>query len=290
MTTLELRRRKSRPRWTPRMSAVNALLLGVAALAVYPYLVMLFGGLKSAGELTENPGGIPARPTGSNFVDLFSGESGAIMWRSLANSFIVTIPFTALTVLLCAMAGYAFAKYRFRGRNVLFGLLIASMLVPTEVNIPTLYVMFSRIDWLNSYQVQILPGTASVLGMFMARQYMRQIPDEIFEAAQVDGAGHWGRFWRIAMPMSAPVLGAIAVLTFVFKWSDYLWPRVMVTDPAFQPIMVTLPSLSTTQSGFIVRYELLLAGCVVITVPLLLLFLRFQESLMRGTTAGAVRG
>jgi ABC-type glycerol-3-phosphate transport system permease component len=92
------------------------------------------------------------------------------------------------------------------------------------------------------------------------------------------------------MPISAPVLGAIAVLTFVFKWSDYLWPRVMVTDQAFQPIMVALPSLSTTQSGFIVRYELLLAGCVVITVPLLLLFLRFQDSLMRGTTAGAVRG
>jgi ABC-type glycerol-3-phosphate transport system permease component len=280
----------SRRSWSPGRSAVNALLLGVAALAIYPYLVMLFGGLKSSGELTTNPGGVPAHPTLRNFTELFSGATGSIMWRSLINSFFITIPFTALTVLLCAMAGYAFAKYRFAGRNLLFGLLIASMLVPTEVNIPTLYVLFSRIGWLNSYQVQILPGTASVLGMFMARQYMRDLPDGVLEAANVDGAGHWRRFWHFAMPMSLPVLGAIAVLTFVFKWSDYLWPLVMVTDPKYQPIMVSLPQLSTTQSGFIVRYELLLAGCVIITLPLLLLFLRFQETLMRGATAGAVRG
>jgi ABC-type glycerol-3-phosphate transport system permease component len=272
------------------MSVINALLIGACFLAVYPYLVMVFGGLKTAGELTSNPGGIPDHPTITNFKELFTGQTGAIAWRALANSFIVTIPFTTLTVLLSAMAGYAFAKYRFRGRNILFALLIASMLVPTEVNIPTLYVMFSRIGWLDTYQVQIFPGTASVLTMFMARQYMLTIPDEILEAASVDGAGHWRRFWRFILPLSAPVLGAIAVLTFVFKWSDYLWPLVMVTDPKHQPIMVALPTLSTTQSGFIVLYELLLAGCVVITLPLLLIFLRFQDTLMRGAVAGAVRG
>jgi ABC-type glycerol-3-phosphate transport system permease component len=272
------------------LDPANALLLAVAALAIYPYLVMIFGGLKSSSELSTNPGGVPRHPTISNFHDLFSGETGSTMWRAIMNSFIVTIPFTALTVLLCAMAGYAFAKYRFAGRNLIFGLLIASMLVPTEVNIPTLYILFSHIGWLNSYEVQIFPGTASVLGMFMARQYMRDLPDEVLEAASIDGAGHWQRFWKVAVPMSLPILGAIAVLTFVFKWSDYLWPLVMVTDPKHQPIMVALPSLTTSQSGFIVRYELLLAGCLVITLPLLLLFLRFQDTLMRGTTAGAVRG
>jgi ABC-type glycerol-3-phosphate transport system permease component len=276
--------------WFGRMSPANLLLLGVAAMAIYPYLVMLFGGLKTSGELTSNPGGVPAHPTLRNFHDLFTGPAGAVMWRSLLNSVIVTVPFTAITVLLCAMAGYAFAKYRFRGSTIIFSLLIASMLVPTEVNLPTLYVMFSRIGWLNSYQVQIFPGTASVLGMFMARQYMRDIPDEVLEAASVDGAGHWQRFWRFALPMSLPILGAIAVLTFVYKWSDYLWPRVMVTDPKHQPIMVALPLLSTTESGFIIRYELLLAGCLIVTLPLLILFLRFQNTLMRGTTAGAVRG
>ena len=277
-------------RWIGGKGALNALLIGAAVLALYPYLVMAFGGFKSAAELTSNPGGPPTHPTAGNFTTLFSGATGQVMWRSLLNSVIVTVPFTALTVVLCGMAGYAFAKYRFRGRGLLFGLLIASMLVPTEVNIPALYLLFARIDWLNTYQVQILPGTASVLGMFMARQYMRGIPDEVLDAARIDGSGHWHTFWRIALPMSTPVLGAIAVLSFVLKWSDYLWPTVMVNSQQRQPVMVTLPALSTTASGFIVQYEILLAGSLVITVPLLLVFLRFQKTLISGTTAGAVRG
>ena len=289
MSALAARGWRARRRFA-EMSAVNALLLGVGVLAVYPFFVMAFGGFKSAGELTTNPSGVPAHPTLSNFSDLFSGQTGSIMLRSLLNTFIVTIPYTALVVLFSAMAGYAFAKYRFRGQNVIFGLLIASMLVPPEVNIPALYIMFSRIHWLNTYQVQIVPGTASVLGMFMARQYMRTIPDEILEAANVDGAGHWQRFWRFAVPMSAPVLGAIAVLTFVFKFSDYLWPLVMVTVTKYQPIMVALPNLATSQNGFIVEYQLVLAGCLVVTIPMFWFFLRFQNALMRGTTAGAVRG
>jgi ABC-type glycerol-3-phosphate transport system permease component len=271
-------------------SVTNLFLLGVAVLAVYPFLVMAFGGFKSAGELTSNPSGIPAHPTVSNFSDLFSGTVGSIMWRALLNTFIVTIPYTLLVVIFSAMAGYAFAKYEFRGKKVIFGLLIASMLVPTEVNIPALYVMFSRIHWLNSYQVQIIPGTASVLGMFMARQYMQTIPDEVLEAASVDGAGHWSRFWRFVVPMSTPVLGAIAVLTFTFKFTDYLWPLIMVTVPKYQPIMVALPDFATSQTGFIIEYQLVLAGCLIVTIPMLLVFLRFQNALMRGTTAGAVRG
>jgi ABC-type glycerol-3-phosphate transport system permease component len=269
---------------------VNLFLLGIAVLAIYPFLVMAFGGFKSAGELTTNPSGPPVHPTAANFNDLFSGSVGSIMWRALLNTFIVTIPYTVLVVVFSAMAGYAFAKYTFRGQRVIFGLLIASMLVPTEVNIPALYIMFSRIHWLNTYQVQIIPGTASVLGMFMARQYMQTIPDEVLEAASVDGAGHWGRFWRFVVPMSTPVLGAIAVLTFVFKFTDYLWPLIMVTVPKYQPIMVALPDFATSQTGFIVEYQLVLAGCLVVTVPMLLVFLRFQNALMRGTTAGAVRG
>jgi ABC-type glycerol-3-phosphate transport system permease component len=280
--------------WNPRrfagISVVNAFLLGIGLLAIYPYIVMVFGGFKSAGELSTNPSGVPLHPTVSNFTTLFTGTTGAFMRRALLNTFIVTVPFTLLTVVLSAMAGYAFAKYRFRGRNVIFALLIASMLVPPEVNIPTLYVIFAHIHWLSTYQVQILPGTASVLGMFMARQYIQSIPDEVLEAASVDGAGHWRKFWRFVLPLSAPVLGAIAVLTFVLKFTDYLWPLVMVSNPRYEPIMVALPSLSTSQTGFIVEYELVLAGCVVVTLPLLLLFLRFQDTLIRGVSAGAVRG
>jgi ABC-type glycerol-3-phosphate transport system permease component len=291
MTAVTLKRpAKSGPRWFGTKGIVNLFLIGAAFLAVYPFFVMAFGGFKTGGELATNQGGIPLHPTVDNFVQLFTGSTGALMLKSLLNSVIVTIPFTALSVVLSAMAGYAFAKFEFRGKNILFGLLLASMLVPIEVNIPSLYLFFSQIGWLDSYQVQIFPGTASVLGMFLARQFMSGIPSEVLEASRIDGAGHWRTFWQVALPMSAPVLGAIAVLTFVAKWSDYLWPRIMVSDPAYEPAMVLLPQISTGQNGFIVEYEILLAGALIITLPLLIVFLRFQETLMSGTTAGAVRG
>jgi len=277
-------------RWTTKKGVVNLFLFAVGALAVYPFLVMAFSGFKTGGELSLNPAGVPMRPTLGNFTILFTGRVGALMWRSLLNSVIITVPFVALTVLFCALAGYAFAKYEFRGKNLLFGLLIASMLVPAEVNLPILYIAFSKIGWLNTYQVQILPGTASVLGMFMARQFMSGLPTEVLEAARLDGAGHWRTFWQVAMPMSTPVLGAIAILMAVSKWSDYVWPRVLINKPAFQPVMVLLPQLSTATGGFIVLYEVLLAGATVITLPILLVFLRFQDQLMTGTAVGAVKG
>lgn len=280
----------TRGRWVGTKGVLNLFLIGAAVIAVYPFFVMAFGGFKTPGELTANPGGIPAHPTAGNLVDLFTGSTGSLMWRGLLNSVVVTSLFTAITVILCAMAGYAFVAYRFKGKNVIFALLVASMLVPFEVNIPSLYLFFSKIGWLDTYQVQILPGTASVLGMFMARQFMAALPAEVFEAARIDGAGHWRTFQRIALPMSVPALGAIAVITFVAKWSDYLWPLIMVNSPERDPIMVLLPELSTSQNGFIIEYQLLLAGALVITIPILIVFLCFQDKFMSGTTAGAVRG
>lgn len=280
----------TRGRWVGTKGVLNLFLIGAAVIAVYPFFVMAFGGFKTPGELTANPGGIPAHPTASNLVDLFTGSTGSLMWRGLLNSVVVTSLFTAITVILCAMAGYAFVAYRFKGKNVIFALLVASMLVPFEVNIPSLYLFFAKIGWLDTYQVQILPGTASVLGMFMARQFMAALPAEVFEAARIDGAGHWRTFQRIALPMSVPALGAIAVITFVAKWSDYLWPLIMVNSPERDPIMVLLPELSTSQNGFIIEYQLLLAGALVITIPILIVFLCFQDKFMSGTTAGAVRG
>jgi len=265
------------------------LLLAAVTVAIYPYLVMLFGALKSPSELTGNPAGPPASPTTSNFTTLLSGSPGSVMWRSLGNSIFITACYTLISVMLSAMAGYGFAKHRFRGQGILFALLIASMLVPNEVNIPSLYLIFSHFGWIDTYRVQIIPGTASVLGMFMARQYMRALPDEVIEAARMDGASSWRIFTRIILPICAPVLSAIAVLTFTAKWSDYLWPTVMVNSTSKEPVMVTLPQISTAATGFVVDYTLLLAGCLLITVPLLIAFARLQKSVISGATAGAVR-
>jgi ABC-type glycerol-3-phosphate transport system permease component len=276
--------------WTTKTGVVNLFLLGIVGLALYPFLLMAVGGLKTRPELAINPAGLPANPTFENYWGLIVGEAGAQLRRSLFNSAFVTIAYTLITVLFCTLAGYAFAKYEFRGRNAVFALLIGSMLLPAEVNLPSLYLMFSKIGWLNSYQVQILPGTANVLGMFMARQYMMGLPNEVLDAARVDGAGHWRVFWRVALPMSAPVCGAIGILMAVGKWADYLMPRVLVNDLDYAPVMVALPQISAGPDGsYMIQYHLMLAGATLITLPILLVFLKFQETLMTGTTAGAVK-
>lgn len=268
----------------------NLLLVLACVMSLYPFAVMLFGSFKAPGEITTNPGGIPQAPTGANYQDLLFGSQAGTVWRGLLNSVIVVVPATLLTVVLAGMAGYAFARFNFRGKNVLFGMLIASMLVPLEVNIPTLYLMFSKIGWLNSYQALILPGSASVLYMFMARQFMEGLPEAVFDAARVDGAGHARTFFQVALPMSTPVLGAIGVLSFVSKWSEYVWPRIANNDPEYQTIMVLLPSISMSQaSTFLIRPEALMAGAVLVTVPLVVVFLLFQDKIMNGVTAGAVR-
>jgi ABC-type glycerol-3-phosphate transport system permease component len=283
-------RRAARANKAARSWGMTALLVGACAISLYPFAVMLFGSLKKAGEITTNPGGVPDEPTISNFRELLFGAQSATVWRGLLNSVIVVVPATCLTVVLAGMAGYAFARFNFRGKNVLFGMLIASMLVPLEVNIPTLYLMFSKVGWLNSYQALILPGSASVLYMFMARQYMAGLPEAVFDAARVDGAGHARTFVQVALPMSRPVLGAIAVLSFVAKWSEYVWPRIANNDPDFQTIMVLLPSISMSQAGsFLIRPEALMAGAVLVTVPLVVVFLMFQDKIMNGVTAGGVR-
>lgn len=280
-----MRRRRS-----PGAVVLNVLIVVASAAAVYPFLLMVFGSLKSMAELASNSAGLPTPATLANFRDLTVGFAGDTMVRGFLNSVFVTTVHTALTVLVAAMAGYAFAKYRFPGRQLVFSLLIASMLIPAEVNTPPLYLMFARIDWLDTYWVLIIPGIANVLMMFLVRQFMVAMPDELLEAARVDGAGHWQVFRHVALPLSAPVLGAVAVFTFVAKWTEYLWPQTMMRSPELQPVMVLLPTLNRSQSTFIVPQELILAGCVIVTVPLMAVFLRYRDKLMSGGLAGAVKG
>jgi ABC-type glycerol-3-phosphate transport system permease component len=171
----------------------------------------------------------------------------------------------------------------------MFMVLLATMMVPGELAIPPLYIMFSRIGWLNSYAVQIFPGIASVFAMFMLRQYMISIPDALIEAAKMDGARHWRIFWSIIVPVSSPVIGALAILTFLHKWNDFLWPLIMINKPKFMPIMVILPTLNEKDSVWSIPWELIMTGCVVVTLPLIFVFLRFQDKFMSSVTMGAVK-
>lgn len=268
---------------------VSAGLVVLAVLLVYPYLMMFLGSFKTGTELSRNPAWIPRDITLDNYRTMVT-YNGGLMIRTFLNGIFIATTYILLTVFVCSLAAFAFAKYRFRGRAFFFTLLLATMMVPREILIPPLFVLFSKIRLLNTYAVQILPFVANVFGLFMIRQYMLNLPDSVIESARIDGAGHWLIYRRIVLPMCTPVIGALAILLFTQRWNDFLWPVLMVDDIWKVPITVILPML-TDESGDMqmVPWELVLTGCSVVSVPILTVFFLMQDKVMSSMTRGAVK-
>lgn len=223
---------------------------------------------------------LPQGFTLMNFIDAFTTGS-TLRW--FLNSTIVTVITTIITVVVCAMAGYAFAKLPFTGRLVVYSLTLAGMMVPKEAMFIPLFMMFSDIDLHNTYSALILPRIAFPLGVFIMTQFFSQVPDEIQEAASIDGASSWKIFSSIMLPLARPSLIALATFTFVQTWNDYLWPLVSATKPSMFTITTGLASLQGTFSQSTELGSLMARG-IVGTLPLLLLFIFFQKYLIRGVS------
>ena len=257
-------------------------------LGLSPIFLMILNAFKTGSELSVNSWGWPKQPVIDNFIRLMNYAGGTIV-RSYFNAVFVAVFFTTMTILLSSLAAYAFSKYKFIGRNVLFALLLATMMIPLEITIPPLYIIFARIKWLNSYYVQIFPGIASVFCMFMLKQYMDGMPTSLLESARIDGAGHLKIFIKIMFPICSPAVGAMAILTFLDKWNDYLWPQTMLTNPKYMPIMVILPTLNDRDSVWAIPWELIMAGCTIVVIPLIIVFFIFQRHFMSSIVIGAVK-
>lgn len=269
--------------------AVHALLIATVLLSLYPFALMVLNSFKTNSEVLRNAAGWPLDATLGSYRELLTYEGDQVL-RGFLNSIIIAGVSTIAAVLIAAMAAFAFAKLHFPGRTVLFGGLLATLMVPTEVTLPPLFLMFAQVGWINTYQVQILPSIASVSGLFMIRQYMLSIPDELIEASRLDGASLWQQFWQIVVPVSAPVLGAFAILHFIGSWNAYLWPLIVATSPAVKPIMVLLPTIRDPLVGFFTPWGMVMAGCVLVTLPLVAVFLLFQDKFMSGVVIGATKG
>ncbi|WP_165423828.1 carbohydrate ABC transporter permease [Ktedonosporobacter rubrisoli] len=262
--------------------------LGLIALtSFYPLVMMIINSFKGDIEIILNPGGLPAHWTWQDYVQLTTTQGNQL--HNFFNSVLVSVATTGISVFVAALAAYAFAKMRFPGSGLIFFGLLATIMVPGELRLPSLFLMFSQIDWINTYQVQIVPFLASIFGLFMIRQYMLTIPDSLIEAARIDGANHWQIFWRIIVPVASPILSAFAILQFLGTWNSYLWPQVMANDPQVAPLMVTLPSLRDPILGYVPTYGVIMAGCVLATLPIVLIFLFFQDRFITGVTLGATK-
>jgi len=269
---------------------LHIILIAVAFCALYPVFIMIAGSFKTAAELAVNASGFPKNPTFDNYKRLLNYNSGIIV-RTYLNSVFVSVSYMLLTLFVSSLAAFAFSKYKFRGKNVLFVALLFTMMVPAELNMPPMYLLFSRIKWLNTYQVQILPGIANVFALFMLRQYMQSIPDSLTEAARIDGAGHFKVYTDIIIPTTMPAISALGILLFLGKWNEFLFPKLMLDKVKLMPIMLILPNLNEANTTFTVPpWELLLTGCAIVTLPLIVLFTIFQDQFVSSATIGAVKG
>lgn len=251
----------------------------VAFLWIAPIIWMFSLSLSSNEALkTITTSLVPIEPTLNNFVSVFQV---GLTPRWFLNSVVVTVVTTIITLILSAMAGYAFARIPFKGKTIVFAFVLAGLMVPKEAMFIPLFLMFAEVDMHNTYLALILPRAATPLGVFIMAQFFKAIPHEVEEAAQIDGASRWTIFWRIMLPNSGPALTALGIFTFILTWNDYLWPLVSATQKEMFTITTGLASL---QGNFAQATELgsLMARGVIASAPLLVLFIIFQRYLMRG--------
>lgn len=268
----------------PAALAVNGLLLVAAAFALGPLLWMLSVSLMATGEASSYPPPLlPKSPTLQHYRDLFANVG---LGRYFANSLVVASGITVLSVLFNVMAGYAFAKLHFKGREPLFKALLAALVIPGQVAMMPLFLMLKNLGLVNTWAGVIVPGMAGIFGIFLVRQYARSVPDALIEAARIDGAGELRIFFQIVLPLLKPVVVTLAVFGFLGSWNDFMWPLIVLTDGQLHTLPVALASLSREH---VQDNELMMAGAVVTVLPVLLLFLALQRHYMQGLLMGSVK-
>ena len=259
---------------------------GSATIKAPPSLIPVPAELFDGGSL---PSWAQARayvPTLANFDDLVRQTRGNI-WRWLGNSAVIALAITLFHVLFASMAGYAFARKEFPGRNLMFGLLLSTLMIPVQVTLVPNFLLISRLNLADSYLGVILPGFADVFGIFLMKQYMQTLPREIEDAARVDGANEWNVFWRIVLPLAKPAVATLAIFMFMRSWNNFLWPLIVLRTGS----RYTLPAgVATLQGEFSTNQGLIMAGAAIAAVPMIVFFLIFQRAFLGGIRIGALKG
>jgi multiple sugar transport system permease protein len=265
--------------------ALYAALAGGALLALGPMLWMLAASFMPAGEANSYPPRLlPSSPTLEHYRTLFTRLD---LGRNLANSAIIAAMVTALSLLINSMAGYALAKLRFRYRERVYRTLSAGLLLPVQISMLPLFLLFKELGLVNSYWGVVIPSLASIFGIFLIRQYTLALPDDLLDAARIDGASELRIYWSIALPVIRPILATIAIWTFLNSWNDFMWPLIVLSDEAKYTLPVALANLS---GEHVQDTELMMAGAVVTVLPVMAVFLLLQRYYIQGVMAGSVKG
>ncbi|HTG13288.1 MAG TPA: carbohydrate ABC transporter permease [Candidatus Eisenbacteria bacterium] len=272
--------------------ALTVALLALAVLWLSPIAWVVVTSLKPAPDIIRlPPEWIPWPPTGDHYHEVLLGSSRtARIGRAFVNSLVVATGSVLLVLATSAMAAYPLARMRFPGRNLVFALLVGSLMIPNAVLLVPQYVLTQRLGWLSTYQGLIVPEAAMIFafGVFLLRQFFVTMPRELEDAALIDGAGPWQVFARIILPLSQPVLAALAIFAFRSAWNDFLWPLIAVNKPEMFPLPVALALLRSAYSAE--SYGPIMAGAALSALPLLVVFVVANRRIVEGVRLSGLKG
>ncbi len=269
----------------PLTILVNVLLIvGLLCMAA-PFVWMLSTSFKGTKDIFRYPPKwIPDEPTLDNYRKLFRTVN---IGRPFMNTVITAVSITALSLLICSMAGYAFAKFEFPGKNALFMGVLGTLMIPGQITMIPVFLLLKKMGLLNTYSGLILPGIASAFGIFFMRQFIITLPNELLEAARIDGAGEFFIFSRIVLPLCKPALATLGILNFTGSWNNFLWPLIISTDES----MYTLPVAVANLAGqYATEYGLQMAGSVMVIMPSVVFFMFAQQWFMEGVAMTGMKG
>lgn len=261
------------------------ILTAWAIWSILPLVWMISTSFRTATAMVEiPPQWIPKPATLDNYHRLFVQ---APLMRWLFNSTIIAVIHTACNLFFCSLAGYAFAKKHFPGRDGIFWLLLSTMMIPSIVLLAPLFLLVARMGLVDTYAGLILPGVVSVFGIFLMKQFIGTLPNALIDAARIDGCSEFGIYWRIILPLCKPGLAVLGIFNFMGSWNDFLWPLLVTQSSQMRTLAVGLASL---QQEALTDYGLLMAGSVFAAIPMVIAFLLFQKHFLTGITIGAIKG
>ncbi|MEU1890548.1 carbohydrate ABC transporter permease [Streptomyces pristinaespiralis] len=279
------RRRSGAGRTMKGGKLAYAILIAAVLVSAFPFYWTIVAASRSNADLAKVP---PTLLPGPNLIRNFEAVmEEADIGKALVNSFIVSGSITVGTVLCCTLAGFAFAKLRFRGRGALLAITVGTMMIPPQLGVIPLFMLIAELQWVNQLQAVILPGLVSAFGVFFMRQYLVQsLPDELIEAARVDGASTARIFWSIVVPIARPGMAVLGMLTFMAAWNDFFWPIVALSSQE-PTVQVALRQLG---GGYVHDQSVIMAGTLLGTLPVLLVFGLLGRQIVGGIMQGAVKG
>ncbi|WP_327236520.1 carbohydrate ABC transporter permease [Streptomyces sp. NBC_01317] len=264
----------------------HAVLILFAAGSLFPLVWTAVAASRTSGRLAQTPP--PFWFGGRLLKNLEIAWTDANLGTALVNTTVVAGSVAAGTVFFSTLAGFAFAKLRFRFRNALLALVIGTMMVPPQLGVVPLYLLIAELSWTDRLQSVVLPGLVSAFGVFFMRQYLTgALPTELIEAARVDGASSWRVMWHVVFPAARPAMAVLGMLTFVMAWNDFFWPIIALTQSGNPTVQVALTGLGR---GYIPDQSVIMAGALLGTLPLLLAFVLFGRHIVGGIMQGAVKG